>query len=209
VLLPQRCRLLLARRSRTDLGGVFITTSVGSDIDNSWLAGAGFGCGSGPGGIRAEVMFDLCADRDVTGALAAPLGGTLSTSIQSPTIMFNAYYDFAHWGSFVPYVGAGVGVARNEMDGVTFSTSPNTQSGDTNWSLAWSVMAGAGFQLSERVILDLGYRFIDMGKTQSGTADTPGFTNTPPVRADDLTPTSSRSACAFISAAPRLALRSF
>ena len=89
--------------------------------------------------------------------------------------MFNAYYDFGHWGSFVPYVG----VARNEMDGVTFSTSPNTQSGDTNWSLAWSVMAGAGFQLSERVILDLGYRFIDMGKAQSGTADTSGFTNTP------------------------------
>jgi opacity protein-like surface antigen len=124
-------------------------------------------------------MFDWRADRDVTGVLAAPLGGTLSTSIQSSTIMFNAYYDFGRWGSFVPYVGAGVGVARNEMDGVTFSTSPNTQSGDTNWSLALSVMAGAGVQLSERVILDLGYRFIDMGKAQSGTADTSGFTNTP------------------------------
>jgi opacity protein-like surface antigen len=49
------------------------------------------------------------------------------------------------------------------------------------------VMAGAGFQLSERVILDLGYRFIDMGKAQSGTADTSGFTNNPPVRVDDLT----------------------
>lgn len=74
----------------------------------------------------------------------------------------------------------GVGVARNEMDGVTFSTSPNTHTGDSNWSLAWSAMAGAGFQLSERVILDLGYRFIDMGKAQSGTADTSGFTNNPP-----------------------------
>jgi opacity protein-like surface antigen len=173
--------------TQTDLGGVFITNAVGSDIDDNWLAGAGFGCGSGPRGIRAEVMFDWRAERDVTGVLAAPLGGSLSTSIQSSTIMFNAYYDFGHWGSFVPYVGAGVGVARNEMDGVTFSTSPNTQSGDTNWSLAWSVMAGAGFQLSERVILDLGYRFIDMGKAQSGTADTSGFTNNPPLRVDDLT----------------------
>jgi opacity protein-like surface antigen len=53
--------------------------------------------------------------------------------------------------------------------------------------VAWSVMAGAGFQLSERVILDLGYRLIDMGKAQSGAADTLGFTNTPPVRVDDLT----------------------
>ena len=74
------------------------------------------------------------------------------------------------------------------MDGVTFSTSPNTQSGDTNWSLAWSVMAGAGFQLSERVILDLGYRFIDMGKAESGTADTSGFTNNPPLGWTTLRP---------------------
>jgi opacity protein-like surface antigen len=48
-------------------------------------------------------------------------------------------------------------------------------------------LAGAGFQLSERVILDLGYRFIDMGKAQSGTSDSSGFTNNPPVRVDDLT----------------------
>jgi len=173
--------------TQTDVGGTFITNAVSSDIDNSWLAGAGFGCGTGPRGIRAEVMFDWRAERDVTGVLAAPLGGSLSTSVQSSTIMFNAYYDFGHWGSFVPYLGAGVGLARNELDGVSFSTSPNIQAGDTNWSLAWSGMAGAGFQLSERVILDLGYRFIDMGKAQSGTADSSGFTNNPPVRVDDLT----------------------
>ena len=93
--------------------------------------------------------------------------------------MVNAYYDIGHWGSFVPSVGAGVGVARNEMDGVIFSSSPNAQFGDTNWSLAWSVMAGAGFQLTERVILDLGYRFLDVGKAQSGTPDTSGLTDTP------------------------------
>jgi len=48
-------------------------------------------------------------------------------------------------------------------------------------------MAGAGFRLRERVILDLGYRFIDMGKAQSGTADASGFTNNPPCGVDDLT----------------------
>jgi hypothetical protein len=29
--------------------------------------------------------------------------------------MFNAYYELGHWGSFVPDLGAGVGVARNEI----------------------------------------------------------------------------------------------
>lgn len=56
--------------TQTDLGGVFITNAVGSDMENSWLAGAGFG--SGPRGIRGEVMFDWGADRDVTGVGAAP-----------------------------------------------------------------------------------------------------------------------------------------
>ena len=123
-------------------------------------------------------MFDWRADREVTGVLAAPLGGSLSTSIQSSTIMFNAYYDFGHWGASFPTWRWRR--RRPQRDGqVTFSTSPNTQSGDTNWSLAWSVMAGAAFQLSERVILDLGYHFIDMGKAESGKADTSGFTNNP------------------------------
>ena len=82
-------------------------------------------------------MFDWRAERDVQGVLAAPLGGSLNTSIQTSTIMFNAYYDLGHWGSFVPYVGAGVGVARNEMDSVAFSTSPNIQAGGDTWALAW------------------------------------------------------------------------
>jgi opacity protein-like surface antigen len=34
--------------------------------------------------------------------------------------------------------------------------------------LEWSVVAGAGFQLSLRLILELGYRFIGVGKAASG-----------------------------------------
>ena len=173
--------------TQTDLGGVFVTNGVSGDIDDSWLAGAGFGCGSGPRGIRGEVMFDWRGDRDLNGVVALPQGGTLNTSIQTSTIMFNAYYDFGHWGGFVPYVGAGVGLARNEMDGVGFSTSANTQFGEDTWSLAWSLMAGAGFQISERVVLDLGYRFIDLGKAESGRGDTSGFANNPPLQINDLT----------------------
>ena len=73
--------------------------------------------------------------------------------------MCNAYLRLWPLGSFVP---------ATEMDDVTFSTSANAQSGDTNWSLAWSVMA-PGWQMSERVTLDLGYRFLDKGKARSGT----------------------------------------
>ena len=48
-------------------------------------------------------------------------------------------------------------------------------------------MAGAGFQISKRVVLDLGYRFIDLGKAESGRGDTSGFANNPPLQINDLT----------------------
>jgi opacity protein-like surface antigen len=47
-------------------------------------------------------------------------------------------------------------------------------------------MAGVGWQVSERVTLDFGYRYLDMGKAESGHIDNAGFWN-PKVRLDDLT----------------------
>ena len=46
-------------------------------------------------------------------------------------------------------------------------------------------MAGVGIQLTERTTLDIGYRYLDMGKAKSGIIDSAGFAN-PKVRIDDL-----------------------
>ena len=78
----------------------------------------------------------------------------------------------------MPYVGAGVGVAYNETDDVSFTGNPalvNRIEGDDRWSLAWSLMAGVGWQVTERATLDIGYRYIDMGKAESGTIDNRGL----------------------------------
>jgi opacity protein-like surface antigen len=99
--------------------------------------------------------------------------------------MFNGYYDLGSYRGFVPYVGAGVGLAHNAMGSVSFSALPNAILGEDRWSLAWSLMTGVGYQITDRIVLDVGYRYIDMGKAQSSTIDTAGFTN-PRVRIDDL-----------------------
>ena len=41
------------------------------------------------------------------------------------------------------------------------------------------------YQLSERAIMDVGYRYIDMGKAKSGRVDSAGFVN-PRVVFDDI-----------------------
>ena len=132
-------------------------------------------------------MVDWHGDRDIAAGLAAPLGGIAHSSVQTTTLMFNGYYDIAKFDRITPYVGAGVGLAHNRMDDVSFTgnTLANVISGDSRWSLAWSLMAGVGVQVSDRATLDFGYRYIDMGKAESGTMDNLGFPN-PRVRIDDL-----------------------
>jgi opacity protein-like surface antigen len=175
----------------------FVTERVTNvQIENTWFGETGFGCGSGPRGIRGELVYGYHGKRNIDGepgpwnpATTPATADPLHTSVTTHTLMFNGYYDLGKWDRVVPYVGAGVGFAYNKMDEVYFTGNPalvNRIEGDDKWSLAWSLMAGIGWQISERAMLDFGYRYLDMGKATSGRIDTAGFTN-PPVRIDDLT----------------------
>ncbi|MBS0242663.1 MAG: porin family protein [Proteobacteria bacterium] len=143
-----------------------------------------FGCGSGSRGFRAEIEFGYRPDRQFTGDNIITISGTpidpkFTSKYDNYTVMANAYYDFGNFRGFVPYVGAGLGVSINDMGWTTTDSplSPNPQFGQTKASLAWSLMAGVGYQLSDRAILDVGYRYIDLGKAQSDAQDTLMFKN--------------------------------
>ncbi|MCH9807199.1 MAG: outer membrane beta-barrel protein [Alphaproteobacteria bacterium] len=172
-------------------------------MDNTWLAEIGAGCGSGSRGLRADVTFGFRGERDVWGIppiyngtmIGDPVGtpppdvdDPIHTSIKSYTLMANAYYDFGQFRGFVPYVGAGVGAAYHMVDEVYFTENPfltNRIEGDKHLSFAWSLMAGVAYQVSDRAILDFGYRYIDMGSASSGRVDSAGFVN-PKVELDNI-----------------------
>lgn len=176
----------------------------GSDVsgmtsDNTWFGEGGFGCGSGSHGVRAELMLGYHGQRDIQGEpvyYAGPPAGPawpvtpdpLHTSVKSYTAMANFYKDLGRYGNVTPYVGAGVGIAYNQMSEVYFTGNPNLTNriyGDNDIALAWSLMAGIGYQISDRAILDIGYRYLDMGKISSQRHDNAGNIN-PRVSVDDL-----------------------
>ena len=102
--------------------------------------------------------------------------------------MVNLYKDLGKYGRVTPYVGAGVGVAMHKVDETFFTGNYallNRIEGDESYSFAWSLMAGVGYQLTDRATLDFGYRYIDMGDAESGRVDNAGFVN-PKVDIDDL-----------------------
>lgn len=86
----------------------------------------------------------------------------------------NAYVDLGSWHGISPYVGAGVGAANIEISGFTDSGigpgGPSIAYGADHdeWNFAWAIYAGLGFEITEALTLDLGYRYLDMGDAQSG-----------------------------------------
>ena len=138
-------------------------------LKDVWFAEAGVGCGSGSRGLRGDITFGIRESADFQGDYTAPglLAGQLSTDVTTYTTMFNAYYDLGNMNGVVPYLGAGVGLAYHRVGDVTSDVVPGVQSGDDKVSFAWALMAGFGYQLTDRAILDVGYRYIDLGSAQS------------------------------------------
>jgi opacity protein-like surface antigen len=197
---------LASSTTYTDSNFAYVGDHVANTkMDNALFGGVGLGCGSGSRGIRGEVMLSHTAHRKFTGepvnfsfteVFTAPnpnpaptFVDPMHTSIRSTTLMFNGYKDLGSFGGFTPYLGAGVGVSYNKMSEVYFTDNPyliNRIQGDSRLSLAWALMAGVGYQVSDRAILDLGYRYMDYGKANSGRIDNTNSIN-PAVRISDIT----------------------
>jgi len=176
---------------------------AGEKLENTWVGDIGIGCSSGSRGLRGEVVLGYRGKRKFDGepnvftvtneyptVVDHPedINDPMHTSLSTYTLMLNGYYDVGNFHGFVPYVGAGIGVAYHRMSGVYFTENPfltNTIEGNNDLSFAWSVMAGVAYQISPRAVIDFGYRYIDMGKATSGRADNAGFVN-PRVTIDDI-----------------------
>lgn len=195
---------------------VLASEASGVSMDNTWLAEGGIGCSfGGSRGVRIEGVLGYHGNRDIDalpggGATdffvtrritndfrpAGPDTDTndgaandpLHTSLKSYTLMMNAYKDLGNFGGFTPYVGGGIGVAYHMLKEVHFTNSAlhNRIEGDNELAFAWALMAGVGYQISDRAILDFGYRYIDMGKASSGRVDNALNVN-PRVNIDDIT----------------------
>lgn len=102
--------------------------------------------------------------------------------ISSIVGLVNGYVDIGTWYGITPFVGAGVGFASNRLSGLTdtgFAYPGNGAgfptggySGDaTKTSFAWALMAGLDFDVTQSLKLELGYRFLDYGRLQSGSSN--------------------------------------
>jgi opacity protein-like surface antigen len=103
-----------------------------------------------------------------------------SASTQSGVFLANAYFEAITWMSMTPFIGVGLGAATNQSSHVRDVGNTETASGAgaSRWSLAWALMAGVAYEAVPGVHVELGYRYLDRGRTSLGaiacTADCAG-----------------------------------
>jgi opacity protein-like surface antigen len=166
-------------------------------IGRNWALGAGIGRYLGAN-TRADITLDWMRKSSVSGVMtqinypdtlasptpcADPLGaplqcasnlaGTHKFDLQSTVGLLNFYYDFGQRGHFSPYVGAGVGFVRHKTsNGVLIDDQANGISGTidskSSTQLAGALMTGFSVALRSNMHLDAGYRFLYMGKAETG-----------------------------------------
>ena len=138
----------------------------------------------GFGGGYKYKWFRMDATLDY-GSLARFRADTATTAdyytakIDSFTLLANLYLDLGEWGGFTPYVGAGVGTSNLRVHQYTNLSIIEPADGvvDTSrWTLSWAVTGGVAYRFAPNLVLDVNYRYLNLGDAQSGP-EPPAYTN--------------------------------
>ena len=110
-------------------------------------------------------------------------------TVQASVFLLNGYIDLGTFHGVTPYVGGGIGFARTTTTGFTDSGvnvignginaagQPNGASAAiatspiadrSKFKLAWAAMAGVSYDVNANLKLDIGYRYLDMGRVTTG-----------------------------------------
>ncbi|ESW86850.1 porin, opacity type [Mesorhizobium sp. LSJC269B00] len=153
-------------------GGDYITYGPGTnDFDAGKLKSA-FSAGAGVGyqinqHFRTDLTLDWMSKSKFRGSTSGTCGDLLpctsvdTSSYSALLLLANAYVDIGTWHGVTPYVGAGIGGAWLKWDTLhnTDRDGSFEHRGGKGWRFAYALMAGASYCLTDRVKLDVGYRY--------------------------------------------------
>ena len=126
--------------------------SIGAGFKGQWL--------------RTDVTIDYHAPLKYEGTVAT--AGDVSAKISALGALFNGYIDLGTWYGVTPYIGAGAGVAYIRAFDYASTVAPPFTGGDHNqWNFSWALMAGLGYAILPNLMLDLGYRYLNLGDVKT------------------------------------------
>jgi opacity protein-like surface antigen len=168
------------------------TLSV-NQLGHGFTGGTSYGLGVGyqfnswfradiTGEYRSKVMFSGTDFANIAGL--GPISDVYSARFSSWVAMANVYVDLGTWWCITPFVGAGVGGAFNQIDGLQdLGSIPSPGVGSVNsasyfangankTSFAWAAHAGLAYKVNQNFTIELAYRYLDLGNAVTGKGDT-------------------------------------
>ena len=118
-------------------------------------------------GWRVEGEYTLPkTDTFTSGSTAFPTSSNVHY-IEAQRLMANVYRDFAITDTVSVYGSAGLGITRIKSSGWQGPEARQYNVGRQD-NLSWSLGAGVAYKAMDQLTLDLGYRYVNMGRTESG-----------------------------------------
>lgn len=135
-------------------------------VQDTGILGAGIGM-KVDDQVRLEGNLTYYSPFDVDGRDGA--GNTISTEVESISGMLSVLYDieqiheYVGSDTFTPYIGGGVGITMLDTDSLS-TTGAAAEPGTEVYNLTYALRAGLSAKFSERLTLDFGYKFINLGQ---------------------------------------------
>ena len=117
--------------------------------------------------VRTELEYAAFTKAEAKGIIC---GDNIKHSNNIQTLFMNIYYDINTGTKFIPYIGAGVGAGFIRTKArIDWRSGDNIEStgSKTETNFAWNIGLGLGYQIANNVALDVGYRFVDLGRVQT------------------------------------------
>jgi len=152
----------------TGAGGVKLSTDTG------YTANVGIGTYVDEEKVVRLELEGVYENADYNNFGGAKVGG----STNSTGLMFNVLYDIQTGSNWVPYLGAGIGYARVNVDNVS-QFGVTAINGNDN-VFAWQFKGGIAYQFNPSMAVTVGYRYfgtdnLSFGDQPGGTVKTEGL----------------------------------
>jgi opacity protein-like surface antigen len=148
-------------------------------IDEEFDTSPVFGVGAGytfESGLRVDGTLRRLSGYETRDRVTSIPGPevVLDVEASSYTAHINGYWDFATSNKVMPFIGAGIGLARHTTSDQIFKSGGvviGVIHGDTSTEFAYHVGGGVGIHLSRSLVLEAAYRYQELGDARNnGTA---------------------------------------
>lgn len=126
--------------------------AVGYDFKNSW---------------RTELEYSFTQNYEYTSGSTNFITSLNHHKVETQSAFLNAYRDFEVYQNVFVHGSIGLGVAKVESNGWQGNVSRQYGS-NSETNLVYSLGTGVSYKSTKKANFDLGYRYVDLGETESG-----------------------------------------